>query len=408
MHDYLHSCQPAWRGSAAAGITRAAATAAARMEHFATLLSGCGAALVRVLAFGWATALALAVPAHASDVAPLTPAALAQPAVAASWASRALMLSVARASSGLVAVGEHGFVLLSGDEGRSWTQVPDVPTSVTLTRVRFASATAGWAVGHMGVVLHTVDAGRHWTRVSDGAASARLALQRAEAMAPAVAYPSGDAEALRATARQLVGDGPDKPLLALLASKPGSMLALGAFGTGLRMAGEPAQPASLIDRLANPGALHVYGLAESAGAVYAVGEQGLLLKAQDGGPFSTLSAPYKGTYFGVLALPEGELLVYGLRGTILRSTDAGKSWVQVDCGSQQSITSAVVLADGTVLLGSQGGQLLRSSDRGRSFSLSGQAPQPVADLLQAADGAIVVAGPRGMMRVESVKRAGTI
>lgn len=350
-----------------------------------------------------AAALRAAAAAPPQSAVPLT---LSQSAVAASWASRALMLSVARAGTSLVAVGEHGFVLLSSDDGRSWSQARTVPTSVTLTRVRFASATEGWAVGHMGVVLHTADAGNSWARVTDGAASARLALERAEALAPGADRSADAVQALRSGAAQLVQDGPDKPLLALLASGPGSMLALGAFGTGVRIDGEAARPASLIDRLDNPAALHIYGAAESAGAVYAVGEQGLLLKSHDGGPFTALVAPYKGTYFGVLALPARTVLAYGLRGSLLRSADAGKSWTRVECGTQQSITSAAVLADGAVLLGSQGGQLLVSRDAGRSFSAYAQAPQPVADLVQAADGAVIVAGPRGVTRIVPAAKAG--
>jgi photosystem II stability/assembly factor-like uncharacterized protein len=336
---------------------------------------------------------------------PPVPKMLTQPAAQAAWASRALMLGVARAGAALVAVGEHGFILLSRDNGRSWSQVRAVPTSVTLTRVRFATPTEGWAIGHMGVVLHTVDGGATWTRVTDGAATARLALARADALAAAA--PGDDTAAtLRTGARQLVQDGPDKPLLALLADEPGRVVALGAFGTGVSVEGEPGRPASMIDRLGSAAGLHVYGIDEHAGTVYAAGEQGLLLRARRGEPFAPLQSPYKGTYFGVLALSADEVLVYGLRGSLYRSTDAGKTWERVDSGTQQSITSAIALADGSVLLGSQGGQLLVSRDRGRSFGAYAQTPQPVADLAQAADGSIVVAGPRGVLRVGAAMKAG--
>ena len=333
------------------------------------------------------------------------PPVLTQPAAQAAWASRALMLGVARAGSGLVAVGEHGFILLSRDNGRTWLQAHAVPTSVTLTRVRFATPVEGWAVGHMGVVLHTIDGGTTWTRVTDGAAAARLALERADAIA--AASPGDEAAAaLRTGAEQLVQDGPDKPLLALLAGGPGQAVALGAFGTGVRVEGEPARPASMIDRLGGAAGRHVYGIDERGGTVYAAGEQGLVLRARRGEPFAPLPSPYKGTYFGVLALSADEVLVYGLRGSLYRSADAGKTWERIDSGTQQSITSAIALADGGVLVGTQGGQLLVSRDRGRSFGGFAQTPQPVADLAQAADGGIVVAGPRGVLRVGAAMKAG--
>jgi photosystem II stability/assembly factor-like uncharacterized protein len=343
--------------------------------------------------------------AAAAPAAPPLPPMLSQPAAQAAWASRALMLGVARAGSGLVAVGEHGFILLSRDNGRTWSQARAVPTSVTLTRVRFATPVEGWAVGHMGVVLHTGDGGVTWTRVTDGVAAARLALERAAAIAAAA---PGDeaAAALRTGAEQLVQDGPDKPLLALLAGGPGQAVALGAFGTGVRVEGEPARPVSMIDRLGSAAGLHVYGIDERGGTVYAAGEQGLVLRARSGESFAPLPTPYKGTYFGVLALSADEVLVYGLRGSLYRSADAGKTWERIDSGTQQSITSAIALADGGVLIGTQGGQLLVSHDRGRSFGGFAQTPQPVADLTQAADGGIVVAGPRGVLRVGAAMKAG--
>jgi photosystem II stability/assembly factor-like uncharacterized protein len=343
--------------------------------------------------------------AAAAPPAPPLPRMLTQPAAHAAWASRALMLGVARAGSGLVAVGEHGFILLSRDNGRTWSQARAVPTSVTLTRVRFATPAEGWAVGHMGVVLRTVDAGVTWTRVTDGAAAALLALERADALA-AAAPGDAAAAAVRTGAEQLVQDGPDKPLMALLAGGPGQAVALGAFGTGVRIEGEPTRPASMIDRLGGAAGLHVYGIDEHGGTVYAAGEQGLVLRARRGEPFAPLPSPYKGTYFGVLALSADEVLVYGLRGSLYRSADAGKTWERIDSGTQQSITSAIALADGGVLVGTQGGQLLVSRDRGKSFGVFAQTPQPVADLAQAADGGIVVAGPRGVLRVDAAMKAG--
>ena len=47
-----------------------------------------------------------------------------------------------------------------------------MPTSVTLTAVRFADAQHGWAVGHGGVILATQDGGEQWTLLDPFAASA--------------------------------------------------------------------------------------------------------------------------------------------------------------------------------------------------------------------------------------------
>ena len=54
-----------------------------------------------------------------------------------------LQLGLARAGSKLVSVGERGVILLSEDEGNSWTQAKSVPVSVTLTAVTFSDPLNG-------------------------------------------------------------------------------------------------------------------------------------------------------------------------------------------------------------------------------------------------------------------------
>lgn len=332
---------------------------------------------------------------------PIDPVTLHQPAQAANWAAKALMLSVARAGSNLVAVGEHGFILLSKDNGHTWQQAASVPTTVTLTKVRFATPTEGWVVGHMGAVLHTVDGGNTWTMVTDGIRSAELAVQYAKQLSTLPGKSQKDAEVQINNAALLVADGPDKPLLALLIPNAHQILAFGAFGTGLRIDKTNMRAVPLFDEVENPDGLHIYGLAQYAETMYAVGERGLFLRSRKGGPFESLPTSYKGTFFGVLTDRTGIVLAYGLRGTLLRSEDQGVNWRLVSSGTQLSITSGTVMADGRILLGVQSGQILISSDAGRTFKTCVVAPQPVAELAQAADGSVIVVGPRGVTRIDS-------
>ena len=62
-------------------------------------------------------------------------------------AARALLLDVAAAGDRLVAVGDHGIIVISADHGRTWTQSL-APTRALLTGVSFPDAVHGWAVGH--------------------------------------------------------------------------------------------------------------------------------------------------------------------------------------------------------------------------------------------------------------------
>ena len=68
------------------------------------------------------------------------------------------------AGSRLVVVGARGHVLVSTDDGASWTQA-EVPTRVLLTAVHMHDERTGWAVGHDAVILRTNDGGATWSMV---------------------------------------------------------------------------------------------------------------------------------------------------------------------------------------------------------------------------------------------------
>lgn len=334
--------------------------------------------------------------------APTQPVPINQPAARASWAAKSLLLGVARAGQRMVAVGERGFVLLSDNNGRTWRQAATVPTSVTLTKVSFATPTEGWAVGHMGVVLHTIDGGNNWVKQLDGILAANLAYTDAKQKQQDAAG-GDDAKKLQALvedAESLVRDGPDKPFLSLLVIDANRVLALGAFGFAFATEDGGRSWLPIFDRVEDARGRHIYGLVGQDNSFYAVGEQGLFLRSRNGSRFEGLTTPFRGTLFGTLAMPGGPVLAYGLRGALLRSDDAGAHWTEVKSGVELSLTNGLVLADGRILLGSQSGKLIVSGDGGRRFFSFATAPQPIAGLAQAADGAIIVAGPRGIARIE--------
>src|SRR5690554_3907461 len=64
-------------------------------------------------------------------------------------AHKSLLLDITRADNRLVAVGGHGHIIYSDDNGIHWKQAK-VPVAVTLTKVFFVSGQIGWAVGHDG------------------------------------------------------------------------------------------------------------------------------------------------------------------------------------------------------------------------------------------------------------------
>lgn len=260
---------------------------------------------------------------QAQDEEEASPNAGTQPRAAemAALSSKALLLGIARAGDQMVAVGDHGNILLSAD-GQNWEQVP-VPVNVTLTAVSFADAKNGWAVGHDAAILHTTDGGRSWT------------LQHFD---PGLGQPALNVLALDAQRAMVVG-------------------AYGMwFGTndGGKTWAELAAPA-----IRDEG-LHLNALIKLGnGQLFVAGETGMIGISADGQTWERLALPYEGSLFG--ALPRGEkgAIVFGLRGNVLVTEDVrGNAWMPVDIGSVQSLYGGAVLAQGRVVLVGADGEIV--------------------------------------------------
>lgn len=325
---------------------------------------------------------------------------LDQPAQVFARASGSVLMAVSRLPGPrLVAVGERGVVLLSDDDGVSWRQA-QVPVSVALTNVRFVSEKRGWAIGHGGVVLSSIDGGATWTKQLDGAVAAALELSAAESD-PAARTEAGQRRL--AEARRLMEDGPDKPLFDVYFRDEDNGLVVGAYGLIFATADGGRTWTSLKGRLDNPRGKHLYSIGAEGGSLYLAGEQGAFFRSSDGGrSFIEVTTPYAGTWFGVLPVPPRGVVLYGLRGNAYRSMDQGHSWQKIDAGPPVSLTAGIRLADGSVVLVDESGRVLRSRDEARTFEpMDVPGPYPFTGVAVAADGSLIVTGARGVQRIAS-------
>lgn len=256
------------------------------------------------------------------------------PALLAAKASQATILAVAHAGGRIVAVGDHGVVLLA-DDGRNFHQAAAVPVSSTLTDVKFVDDQHGWAVGHDGVVLASEDGGEHW-------------------------------QLLRRDDEQRT------PLLGVWFENRQHGFAVGQFGTALETqdGGKSWTAISPADPDSEAAQQHYNAITGTAnGALTIVGERGLVLTSQDHGQgWQTGSTGHNGSLLSVLALQSGELIATGIHGHLYRGTDLGHQWTRIDAGLTEVLTAATQLADGTVVVVGFGGVLLRSNDQGQSYS----------------------------------------
>lgn len=282
-----------------------------------------------VLALASATALATAAPASAPAAGPAV-----VPAERVAHATQATMLATARAGERIVAVGDHGVVLLSDDGGKSHRQAKAVPVDATLTSVTFINKNLGWAAGHWGVVLHTADGGETWVR------------QRLDA-------------------------GQDRPLFAIQFFDANTGVAVGLWSLVL-VTGDGGKTWQQVEMPVPEGAkkadLNLFSLfTDGRGRLFAAGEKGVVARSDDQGRhWAYLATGYKGSFWTGLVMADGTLLVAGLRGSLYRSTDDGRSWTRSDSQSKSSIT-ALTRVEGDVVGVGLDGLVLRSSDGGASF-----------------------------------------
>ena len=253
-------------------------------------------------------------------------------AVASDMATQALLLDAARAGSRMVAVGEFGHVLLSDDNGDSWRQAASVPTRNTLVGVSFIDNQTGYAVGHAATILKTVDGGENWTL-------------------------------------QYVERNGETPLFAVYFADAQNGIAVGGFSYTFETdnGGESWTQRALVEDSYDD--FHLNDLfADTKGNIYIPAEFGTVYKSRDRGRnWQAIETGYDGSFWGGLALSNGDVLVFGMRGNVWRSSNAGKSWKQVDTGTDQSVSGGAQLPDGRVVLAGLSGTVLVSNDGGKSF-----------------------------------------
>lgn len=328
---------------------------------------------------------------------------LLRPALKTPRAVRALLMGVARAGRRLVAVGEHGVVILSDDEGANWRQAA-APVSVTLTAAHFPTPSHGWAVGHDGVVLRSVDGGENWIKQFDGHDANRLIQADADARIkalqagadPADADAAADAAAVIADdAQAAVEFGPSRPLLAVWFRDERNGYVAGSYGQIFQTRDGGGSWRSLATRIDNPEGLHYSAVVPTAGGgVLLAGESGRVwLSRDEGASWRTAVAAAQTPLYGAVATDDGGLLVFGFGGRIFRSDDGGRSWGKLNSPANRTLVAATRFNDGALALADAGGGVIVSRDGGRSFiPVRPPGLVPVAGAAALSGGVLLVGG----------------
>ncbi|MEO6353042.1 MAG: YCF48-related protein [Burkholderiaceae bacterium] len=286
------------------------------------------------------------------------------PARIDSNASRAMMLDIAKTGNHTVAVGEHGYVLLSNNDGRKPRQAKKVPVDFTLTAVSFVDQSNGWAVGHGSSVIHTTDGGDTWS------------LQHIDTMVdqPLFTVYFRDAQV-----------GWAAGLWSLLLSTHDG----GKTWTQVTLPLPPER------KRADLNLLNIFP--GSNNALYIAAEQGAVLRSNDdGASWQYMKTGSNASLWAGVTTPAHTLLVGGLGGKMFRSTDSGETWQPVSSQGDGSITH--IVSNGKSLWAtSLDGRLIRSKDDGQTWSVAYTDRAPLTAVTVRGDDSYVLYSKQGLV-----------
>lgn len=280
-------------------------------------------------------------------------------AVMAPLATRSLLMDIGYQQGLAIAVGERGHILVACGDCSEWHQA-NVPVSATLTAVHMYDDQIAWAVGHDAVILKTIDGGENW----------QLQFRAPEQ---------------------------ERPFLDVWFRDQQQGYAIGAYGLFMTTSdgGETWQ-----EQLIGEDDFHLNQLSYSdRNGFYIAAEAGMIYHSADGEQWELLDSPYEGSFFDVQTLPDGSLLLVGLRGHAFRSED-GRSWKEVGTDTESLLTSIKVFSTGKVLITGMAGTLLLSDD-GENFRVIQKADRKgLAAVAEMGDGRLLSVGEGGIRRLE--------
>jgi photosystem II stability/assembly factor-like uncharacterized protein len=187
-----------------------------------------------------------------------------------------------------VAVGEQGTVLRTGDGGATWLDA-SLGEDLILNDVLFHNGTEGWAVGEFGTILHTLDGGLSWTP------------------------------------RESIAGAPEDVYLYAVRFRDGVGLAVGLGGTLLESRDDGRTWTALASRTRN----HLFALTLTPAAAVAVGDQVVIRRITDAGASPPRQMPEASLWLRDVAFAGSTGYAVGANAQVLRSSDAGATWVDV-------------------------------------------------------------------------------
>jgi len=125
---------------------------------------------------------------------------------------------------------------------------------------------------------------------------------------------------------------------------------------------------------------HISQVVPANGLLWLVGESGTMATCDAlSADYVEVTAPYEGSFFGMVVARDGALLVFGMRGSVYRSADNGQTWEKIEIDTTASFNGGRTLADGRIMLVGNAGLVATSKDDGRTFATQWSPASGVTD-----------------------------
>lgn len=327
-------------------------------------------------------------------------------------------------SSTIVAVGRYGRILRSRDGGVTWSSVSS-GTAEWLTDV-WGAGSIVVAVGFNGTILRSTDAGATWTSVSSGTTMLLHGVWGQGSTFVVVSWHGGIFRSTDAGAEwSEVGTAYSHVGLRAVGGA-GSLVVAAGSGLFLRSADGGATwkvvPGTFYDvysvwgedstfiatgrtgrRSVNGGvswedisepAIHGWGVSGHGSTAVAVGEAGTIVRSTDRGrTWADIDKGHLSFFYDVWGTGD-TLIVTGDYGTMLRSTDRGDSWTTLRVGLNHH---AAIWGQGSTVV-AVGGEIVRSTDAGASWTRIAEATTEYLRDVWGDGSTVIVVGDFGSIR----------
>ena len=228
-----------------------------------------------------------------------------------------------------------------------------------------------WAIGGHGLVLRSDNDGAEWERIASPGdfAALGMALQRGQ---PVIVGQAGKAFKLSDEGEnwEPLASGTKERLLNIATLSDGSQLAVGSFGTIVkRSAGSSVFKRVAVDweAIVEDGfEPHLYDVMQTkAGTLLIAAEFGMVLRSRNGGKTWSVRNTNDSSIFALHQGANGRLVGVGQAGYIISSEDDGVSWQAAKSGTKANLLGVSSSGKTFAVVGVRA--VLKSNNGGRSW-----------------------------------------